>query len=221
MKISEKVMAFYENPPFSTVVGNHIQIHNPFSEPSRREAIENFCRKFYNDQDHRIHILGINPSKINDTSTGVNYTDGYALENFCGINNDFSKSRELTSRFFYSVVEKMGGATSFYSAVFAWAVMPLSVTQEDAYKNYYEDDVKSQLNGAVKSNMEWISQNIPSNGRAVLLGSGDNKKSFDGLDGYPFGYRDIKYLPHPRWVMQYNSAKLDYYVDMYRDALQN
>jgi len=219
MTISKEVIALYDKPPFPTVVGNHVQIHNPFDDPAKKDAIYAFCEKFYNDDKPRLHLLGINPSRLTDTSSGVNYTDGFALDNLCGIDNEFSKTRELTSKFFYMVVEKMGGAALFYANIFAWALMPLSVTKDNSYKNYYENDVIEQLRAIVLANVNWLNKNVPATGVAVILGTGENKNSFQKLVGYPFGYKKITYLPHPRWVMQYNSAKLDYYINMYVDAL--
>ncbi|HEV7289460.1 uracil-DNA glycosylase family protein [Sphingomonas sp.] len=219
MSVSDEVIRFFESPPFSLNVGNHLNVHNPFNDTHRKNAIKAFSQKFYDDSEARIHLLGINPSRLTASSTGVNYTDGFALENSCGIENEFSKSRELTSRFFYNVVENMGGAGTFYNGVFAWAVMPLPVTREGAYTNYYQADSIDSLQPLILANLDWIKSKIPSNGRAVILGTGDNKKSFEKLPGYPFGYDRIDYLPHPRWVMQYNSAKLEKYTDMYAKVL--
>lgn len=219
MNISREVVRFYESPPFSLNVGNQLTVHNPFDDANRAQAIKDFCRKFYDDSETRTHLLGINPSRLTASSTGVNYTDGFALEEHCGIANEFSKSRELTSRFFYNVVENMGGASAFYNGVFAWATMPLPVTREGSYINYYEADAVDRLMPIIVANIEWLKGKIPSNGRAVILGTGDNKKMLERLAGFPFGYDRVDYLPHPRWVMQYKSAHLDKYVEMYANAL--
>lgn len=217
--ISDEVINFYTSPPFSTVGTNHLQIHNPFSDQDRQKAITSFCKKYYDDDNRRIHLLGINPSKINNTSTGVNYTDGFALENFCEIDNKFSKTRELTSKFFYNVVENMGGSSEFYSRVFAWALMPLSITKGGSYVNYYDKEVVEAIRDVIISNILWLGDRIPNNKRAVVLGIGENKKAFSKMDGYPFIYDHIEYLPHPRWIMQYKSNDLDKYIAMYAKAL--
>lgn len=219
MTIGEEVVKFYENFGLQSTLPEGVEVHNPFDDPKKRSAIIEFCQKYYADSNGRTHILGINPSRMTATTTGVNYTDGYALKYYCGIDNEFSASRELTSDFFYRVVEKMGGADTFYKTTFAWAIMPLSVTKEGGYENYYEESLLMYLLDIILSNMAWLQTSIPSTGKAVVLGTGENKKSFGQLAGHPFGYDQVEYLPHPRWVMQYNRAKLDHYTDLYVKAL--
>lgn len=218
MTVSNEIIEFYKNfrPPNSLPA--EIEIHNPFGDPKRKHLIEEFCQKYYNDNIPRTHLIGINPSRLAKTSTGINYTDGYALKNYCGIENDFSESRELTSRFFYMVVEKFGGAGKFYDSTLAWAMMPLSVTKESQYKNYYERDVKEHVARIVSENVAWLSA-LPSNGKAVVIGIGENKRHFSELEGSPFTYGETIFLPHPRWIMQYKQDQIDKYVDEYIEAL--
>ncbi len=219
MTVANEVINFYENFGMQAELEGGLAVHNPFDDAHRRAAMVDFFNKFYSDDAPRTHLLGINPSRFTDTSTGVNYTDGYALDQFCGIDNQFAKTRELTSHFFYQVVEFMGGAAQFYKSVFAWAVMPLSVTKGGEYKNYYEEEVYESISNIIFANMAWLQASIPTNGRAVILGTGDNKRTIEQIPGYPFGYSDIKVLPHPRWVMQYNSAKLDHFIGLYAKEL--
>lgn len=218
MTYFEDVVDFYENFEIPAGLPDGVAIHNPFHDAQRRDAIERFYEKFFSDGNARIHLLGINPSKINQTSTGINYTDGFALEEFCGLQNGFSRGRELTSDFFYRVVLAMGGAEEFYARIFAWAMMPLSVTSSGGYVNYYDEDLEGALSDVVRQNVKWTSER-PSTGRALIVGTGENKKVFENLDGTPFGYNDVKYLPHPRWIMQYNRNSVDKYVGQYVDAL--
>lgn len=218
MLFRDQVIDFYSNFQNPRNLPEGVVIHNPFDDAGRRAAIQSFYDKFFADDRVRIHILGINPSKITSTSTGVNYTDGFALANYCGIDNEFSKGRELTSDFFYQVVQAMGGAKEFYSRVFGWAMMPLSVTNKGSYANYYDLKIHEILEEIVKQNIKWTS-NLPSNGRAVILGTGENTKKFQELEGSPFGYNEVKYLPHPRWILQYNRSKVDKYIEMYVNAL--
>jgi len=212
------VIDFYSNFKIPVSLPDGILLHNPFEDAERKAAIEQFYTKFFSDDNARIHILGINPSKLNHTSTGINYTDGLALKEFCGLDNGFSKGRELTSDFFYRVVLAMGGAEEFYKRVFAWAIMPISVTSKGGYVNYYDQAVEGALNEVITENVRWTSRR-PSTGRALIIGTGENKKGFQNLEGSPFGYNDVKYLPHPRWIMQYNRDRIDKYIEQYVDAL--
>ncbi|WP_165961126.1 DUF4918 family protein [Qipengyuania sediminis] len=218
MSYFKQIIDFYESFEAPAALPRKVEVHNPYSDRERRAAIHSFYSKYFDDNQPRTHILGINPSKLNSSSTGVHYTDGFALSNFCGINNTFSQSRELTSEFFYNVVARLGGADEFFSTNFPWAMMPVSVTDGGLYKNYYEDDLSTQLEPILVRNVHWIAS-LPSNGRLIILGIGENKKYFERLDGTPFGYTDVRFLPHPRWVLQYNRANIEKYLDQYLDAL--
>lgn len=200
MTLRDQIIEFYSNFRTTDVFSPGVQLHNPFDAPNRRSAIEQFCRSFYDDTSPRVHLLGINPSRLTNSSTGVNYTDGFALQEYCGIPNDFSKSRELTSSFFYRVVESFGGAATFYNRVFAWAAMPVAITNGETYANYYDvdDEIVKEI---VVDNLNWMLK-LPSVGKLVILGSGENKKYLESLPGFPFGYNDVICLPHPRWIMQ-------------------
>lgn len=217
MTVADKVIEFYGNFPKLELFSSKLQFHNPYDAPSRAEAIGKFCAKYYSDSSPRTHLVGINPIRLTNTSTGVNYTDGYALEHKCGIPNEFSKSRELTSSFFYDVVDAAGGAVAFYSAVFAWAVMPVALTFEGEYANYYEVD-DDRVDDVIAMNMAWLSA-LPKRGRLVVLGSGQNKSIVGKMEGVADAYNEIIYLPHPRWIMQYNREKAGHYVCEYINAL--
>lgn len=217
MNFCKEVIEFYQKFE-NGVLPEGVVIHNPISTMERRIAIDAFYEKYFDDEKSRVHVIGINPSKINNTSTGVNYTDGFALLNYCGINNDFSKSRELTADFFYKVVMAAGGSEIFYKEVFPWALMPLSITKDGSYINYYDCSVQEALKDIVEENMRWVSK-LPSRGRLVVLGKGENLKSFKNLSGTPFGYNTVLSLPHPRWIMQYNRDKVDQYIDIYLESI--
>ena len=218
MTLSDQIIDFYTLFNMPTDVPDGVVIHNPFDDKVRKQTIIDFCEHFYNDDGTRAHILGINPSRLTPTSTGVNYTDGFALQEYCGIQNSFTKTRELTSEFFYRVVHAMEGPQAFYSSVFAWALMPLSVTAQGKYTNHYHPDVAKPLRELLRQNLLWLAE-LPKKPRAVILGLGDNKKVFDELNAELGVYDQAAYLPHPRWVMQYNRADADKYVQQYVTAI--
>ena len=218
MTFVTRVIEFYENFAVPPGLPSDLSLTNPYQDDNRRAAINSYYSKYFDDDKFRHHILGINPSRMNATATGIHYTDGFALQNYCDIGNSFSKSRELTSDFFYRVVIAVGGPEKFFGRVFPWAMMPVTVTKKGNYANYYANDVVEDLSKLVENNVHWTSK-LPSTGRLVILGSGENKKFFQKLSGAPFGYNEVRVLPHPRWIMQYNHSKLNIYVDEYIDAL--
>ena len=218
LTVRDQVINFYANFRKTNFFDSSYQLHNPFDAPSRRAAIEEFCAKFYDDDKPRVHLIGINPSRLVTSSTGVNYTDGFALKEFCGIDNSFSKSRELTATFFYEMINQVGGSETFYSRVFAWAALPVAITDGNSYTNYY-DVPEESVRELVLNNLRWM-MSLPNLGRLVIVGTGENKKFLESLPGYPFGYNEIVSLPHPRWIMQYNRKNIAKYVDEYCKALQ-
>ena len=179
MTISDQVIDFYKSFPKTDLFDNAIQLHNPFDAPSRRTLIEYFYSKYFNDEKSRVHVLGINPSRLSKSSTGINYTDGYSLEAFCEIPNDFSKTRELTSEFFYEMITQAGGVDKFYANVFPWAALPVAITKEGSYSNYYEFDRK-EISELVRMNIAWL-EALPRVGKLIVLGIGENKQYIEGL----------------------------------------
>lgn len=216
--IRKSVIKFYRSFTPPPGLSSDVELINPYDNEERREAIEQYYAKYFDDEDARIHILGINPSRMHPTATGVNYTDGFALAEYCGIENNFSKNRELTSDFFYRVINVMGGASEFFGRVFPWAMMPVTVTKKGNYANYYSNDVVEDLKHLVEENVKWTSR-LPSSGRLVILGTGENQKFFESMRGSPFGYNDVRVVPHPRWIMQYNRGKVGKFIEQYQDAL--
>lgn len=218
MTIAAKVLGFYQGFEQPAGLPDNVSLENPYDNAQRHASIDAFYNKYFNDMNPRIHILGINPSRLTTTATGVNYTDGFALQEYCDLPNDFSKTRELTADFFYRVVLAMGGTDDFYSTIFPWAMMPVTVTKKGNYANYYSNDIVEDMKSLVVENIKWTSE-LPRTGRVVILGTGENQKVFNSLPGSPFGYNDVRVLPHPRWIMQYNRDKVDKFVADYVDAL--
>lgn len=218
MSIRNEVIDFYQKFVGPSKLPTDLELINPYADEDRRNAIHSFYDKYYDDSKVRVHVLGINPSRMHKTATGINYTDGFALSEYCGIDNSFSKTRELTADFFYRVVNAMGGPSEFFARIFPWAMMPVCVTKQGDYANYYEESVVEHLRDLVEENVRWTSK-LPSTGKLVILGTGENHKFFEGMPGSPFGYNEVRVVPHPRWVMQYNRSKLDDYIDQYIEAL--
>jgi hypothetical protein len=212
-----RVLNFYENNPGWTS-GNMV-ITSPWTEPAKRTAITEFYQKFFSDDSPRTYILGINPGRYTATSTGVPYTDGYALEHTCRIANSFAKSREMVAKFIERVVAAYGGAEEFYADFYAGAVFPFEILLEGKYRNYYASDVWDELEDAIIDLLEQMAE-FGSNGRVVILGSGLNKKFFDKLNAKLGLFEVVGVLDHPRYLMQYKSG-LDAHVQKYVDTLKS
>src|SRR6476620_114787 len=81
-----------------------IRIMNPFKEfPDTMKIVEKFYRKYYNDQNSRHLILGINPSRLGGGLTGIPFTDPKRLINELHIEYSGRMSHEPSSVFVYEV----------------------------------------------------------------------------------------------------------------------
>jgi hypothetical protein len=65
----------------------NIRIMNPFREEENALRISSeFYKKYYNDDNKRHLILGINPGRFGGGLTGVPFTDPKRLKSECHIN---------------------------------------------------------------------------------------------------------------------------------------
>ena len=210
----DRVLAFYDALVAFEWASADIALLSPVSASARREALATFCRSFYNDNSRRVFWLGINPSRVRNTSTGVPYTDGYALENYCNIHNDFSKSRELTADFFYRFVAAFGGPERFFSRHYAGAAFPLSVLRKDRYCNWYDSGLPETIASSVPDLIEKQVE-MGSNGVLVVIGSGHNAKHLIRINTETNLFRKVLVVEHPRYIAQYKSKEIMRYVDKY------
>ncbi len=209
-----RVMAYYDNLERFRWVTPEVAILSPIADDERRRAMAAFCHEFYSDNQNRVFWLGINPSRVRRTSTGVPYTDGFALQEICGIPNGFNKSRELTSDFFYRFVNAYGGPEAFYRRHYAGAAFPLSILRKEKYCNYYDrnlpDEISKSIPGMVARQAE-----IGHAGVLVIVGSGQNAKILKRINDKLGIFSDVLVVEHPRYVMQYKSAELERYLEKF------
>lgn len=181
-----------------------------------------FYEKYYNDQNPRIFIFGINPGRFGAGVTGVPFTDPIRLEKECGITNDFAKKPELSSIFVYQFIHAYGGLEQFYKHFYITSLSPLGFTKNGININYYDD---RKLQEAVEP---FIIESILTQQKfgtsrkvALCMGQGQNAKYFQKInDKYDF-FEQIIPLPHPRWVMQYRRKRVEEFVELYVENLSN
>jgi hypothetical protein len=108
---------------------NGIEIMNPYTSNIVKDVVEKFYNKFFNDDNKRIFILGINPGRFGGGVTGISFTDPLALVKYCGIENEFIKKAELSSNFVYTFISRLGSVEKFYSKYFISALFPLALVK--------------------------------------------------------------------------------------------
>lgn len=191
-----------------------VALLSPIADDKRRAAMADFCGKFYDDDESRVFWLGINPSRVRSTSTGIPYTDGFALATICGIPNDFNSTRELTADFFYRFVQHYGGPEAFYAKHYAGAAYPLSILRKEKYCNYYDKGLPDEVIASIPDQMR-RQADIGHRGVLVVIGSGQNAMVLKRLNDELQIFSHVLVVEHPRYIMQYKSAALPEFLDKF------
>jgi len=176
---------------------------------------ETFYRRFYDDNDRRIFILGINPGRFGSGVTGIAFTDPIRLHEVLNIGHPFALKQELSSVFVFELIRHFGGLEKFYSAFYINSVCPLGFTRAGRNLNYYDDpllceSLKPFLVKMIRSQIEFgLSRKT-----AFCLGEGKNFKFLSTLNHEEGFFRTIIPLPHPRYIMQYKRRHLQEYLNL-------
>jgi len=219
-KFAKGIIDFYKSlQPPSLPKG--IEILFPQQNNEVIKLVETFFYKFYNDDNSRHLIFGINPGRFGAGTTGINFTAPKQLKEFCGIDHPFKSQTELSAEFIYEFINAYGGVQFFYKDYFITSVSPLGFVKNGLNLNYY-DDKKLQ-----RTITPFITDSIK---KQVLLGfktdyciciGGDkNLKFLSSLnEEYKF-FEKIIPLPHPRFIMQYRRKQKEKYLDQYLSVLR-
>ncbi|OOQ59139.1 SMUG2 DNA glycosylase family protein [Mucilaginibacter pedocola] len=226
MTFAEKVIAFnrqleYTGPPLPA----GIRIMNPFREEEQALRIsEEFYRKYYNDDNPRHLILGINPGRFGGGLTGIPFTDPKRLQSECHIAYEGKVTHEPSSVFVYEVINAYGGPEAFYNDIYINSLCPLGFTtidnkgKEKNY-NYYDsaelaatvrpyiiDNIKNQIALGVNTDL------------CFCFGTGQNEKFIRKLNEEHGFFKEVVALEHPRFIMQYKTKSKQAYIDKYLEA---
>jgi len=219
MKTSLKIIEFYNNLE-KVSFNSKIEVLDPYKNPEVKEIYNSFYSKFFNDNDKRIILFGINPGRFGGGITGIPFTDPYNLYNHCGIKSNLEKKKELSSKFIYEMIGKYGGADLFYKKFFISSICPYGFTSNGKNLNYYDD--VNLFNKWKNKIIYWIHyqiENIASNKICVIIGKGKNQKFFELLNKEYKFFDEIIALPHPRWILQYRSNEKNNYIKTYIKTL--
>ena len=216
---AEKAIKYYTNLKTPANLPSKIDVANPYESYDVRAVVKRFFKKYFNDNNNRIFILGINPGRFGGGLTGISFTDPVALKEECKISNNLGNQRELSSKFVYKFINELGGPERFYKQYFITALYPLALLKDGKNHNYYDSvnlfkAIKSQMISSLKEQVKFGANK----GFAVSLG----KKNAEYLkiinDEYHF-FEEIRFVEHPRYIMQYKLKLIDLYLNKYRDVL--
>ncbi len=219
---ADRAIHFYNDLWINTSLPAGSEILNPYENPAVKDIVTAFFTRFYNDQQDRVILLGINPGRFGAGISGITFTDPIRLEEDCQIPNGFEKRAELSSRFIYDVISSYGGCQAFYQHFFLSAVSPLGFVRDGKNLNYYDDrELEAALGKFIESSFrDQIDLGIRKD-KAICLGEGKNMKYLEKLNKKLDLFGEIISLPHPRWVMQYRFKRKEEFIEKYLEVLQS
>lgn len=226
MTFADHVINFNKTLRFNKKLPDGIRIMNPFREnPNASSASEKFYRKFYNDNNKRSFILGINPGRFGAGATGIPFTDTKRLSEICSIKVEGLQTHEPSSVFIYKLAEVFGGVHKFYSKFYINSVCPLGFVKQGKSKkeinyNYYDnkllyDTVKAFIVQSIKKQIQFgMNTEV-----CYCLGNGKNFYFLSELNGKHRFFKEIIPFEHPRFIVQYRQKKMHEYIDRFVELL--
>ena len=221
MTLSEKINRFNQQLQIKASLPENVEVLNPFRDSDALELSSRFYQKYYNDEQPRKLILGINPGRFGAGVTGVPFTDPVKLQEVCRIKNDLKKSTEPSAGFIYDMIDAWGGPRSFYKSYFIHAVCPLGFTRDGVNYNYYDD--KNLENAVTPFIIDSLKQIIAMGFETEVcycLGNGKNFKYLKDLNDKKALFGEVIPLPHPRWIVQYRKKRYTEFIALYLDTLK-
>ncbi len=196
-----------------------IEIRNPFKENQTKRVVKSFYENFFNDNNSRLFVFGINPGRFGGGLTGIAFTDPVALKEYCGIDNELGSKKELSSKFIYKMIDELGGVKKFYSKVFLSSLYPLALIKDGKNYNYYDSKelsatLKNEIVKSVKTQIQFGARRD----KVIVLGK-KNADNFSALNKKYHFFDNVVVLEHPRYIMQYRLKKIDFYISKYLKAL--
>ena len=221
----ENVIDFNSQLNYSGKLPDGFQVINPYVDNSETmDVMQQFYHKYYNDNEQRKFIIGINPSRHGAGVTGVPFTDTKRLESVCGIKMQSAHTHEISSVFIYDMIAAFGDAANFYRHFYINSPFPLAIirrTKEDKWinANYYDDPVLFEMvkDFMLSSLNKHISLGLDTSNVFVL-----GKKNADfirKLNKEAKLFDRLTVLEHPRYIQQYKSREKQLYIDKYILAL--
>lgn len=216
MAFSKKILSFFKSLHLDVDLPAGVEVMNPFRDKIAFNLCKTFYQKFYDDNNARHIILGINPGRFGGGITGIPFTDPIRLQSICEIENDFQKKQELSSVFIYEMIHAFGGATNFYDKFYISSISPLGFTKDGKNLNYYDDrnlgnSIKNFVIDCIKKQLKFgIKTDV-----AFCLGEGKNFNYLSRVNEEMNFFDKVVPLPHPRFIMQYKLKKKEEYIDRY------
>lgn len=198
-----------------------IEILYPYSNVEVRRVVHEMCSRYYASRRPRIGVWGINPGRFGAGLTGLAFTDPWAVKHDLGITTSITGRREMSAEFISRVIEAYGGPGAFYSDVFMTALSPLGFIRNGVNINFYDDaELEMMMSPQI---ITWMKRTFDAGVRrdtTILLGSGKLRTFMERNVREHVGVRDVIYLDHPRFIMQYRRSQVSQYVSLYVETIR-
>lgn len=214
--LSTKILDFLFNLQFPVELPHGIEVMNPFTDAETKEIVKLFYSKYYNDNNARYCIIGINPGRFGGGVTGIPFTDPIRLEKDCHIKTNWPRKQELSSVFVYEMINAFGGPEAFYKKFYFTAFSPLGFVRGRKNLNYYDDKILAEriVPFAVECFRMQLAWGLHTS-VAFCLGEGTNFKFLSKLNMTYQLFDKIVPLSHPRFIMQYKLKTKEIYINKY------
>jgi len=219
LMFADKAFNFLVNFPVDLNLPGGVGIINPYLNKTTSDYTNSFFQKFFNDNNNRVFLFGINPGRFGGGLTGISFTDPVALSECCGIPNFLGNKKELSSDFIYSVINEFGNADKFFKRFFLTALYPLALVKDGKNFNYYDNSaIFQKLKESIVYSLKEQTDIGAERSVVISLGkkNGDYLKMFN--DELKL-FSHIEVLEHPRYIMQYKRKSIRKYIDDYLIAL--
>ncbi|MBX2969994.1 MAG: DUF4918 family protein [Cyclobacteriaceae bacterium] len=220
MTWAEQIIAFNQSLKIDARLPKGVAVLNPFTDSVTLDLAKKFYFTYYNDNNPRTLILGINPGRFGAGLTGVPFTDPKKLEERCDIANTLPKKAELSADFIWMMIDAYGGPEKFFGRYYISSISPLGFTRNGKNLNYYDDKGLEQaiVPFAVNTLHEQIGFGLKTD-VCYCLGEGKNIQFLSRLNEAHHFFKTLIPLPHPRFIMQYRRKKLNEFLQLYTGKL--
>ncbi len=220
MTFGEKVSEYYAQLEAPKNLPAGVEVLHPFVEKPVMDIVKQYNEKYFNDNQPRTFLIGVNPGRLGSGTTGIPFTDPLRLKSELNIENDFAPKQELSSNFIYQMINALEGPEAFYKKFYFTSVCPLGFTKEGKNLNYY--DLPALQKALDPYMVEQLKKQIAfgANPVAYSLGMGKNIAYLNKMNAKYHLFQRIEPLPHPRWIMQYRLKKLQEFIDLYKSSLK-
>lgn len=219
MTFADKAIKYFSAIKAPANLPDDISIVNPYKNQEVTDCVNQFYKKYFNDNNKRIFIWGINPGRFGGGLTGISFTDPVALNEHCGINNNLGTQKELSSKFIYEMINSFGGPALFFASCYLTALYPLAIIKGKTNYNFYDEpELYMSLKNEIISSVEEQFKFGAEKRLAVCLGKKNYKYLKEINDELSF-FERIEILEHPRYIMQYKLKKKEDYIKKYLDVL--